>query len=38
MFWMLAGELITVGVNWWATHSGGPMQGAMLLLLAAMHW
>jgi hypothetical protein len=27
MFWMLAGEIITLGVNWWATHSGGPLHG-----------
>jgi len=27
-----------VSVNVAATHAGGPMQGAMLSLLAAMHW
>jgi hypothetical protein len=25
-------------VNVAATHAGGPMQGAILLLLAVMHW
>ena len=27
MLMTLGVETITLGVNWWATHSGGPMHG-----------
>ena len=38
MLTVFAGSTITLGVNWWATHSGGPMHGEILPLSVMQAW